>query len=93
MEQKKYMNSDITEEMLFELKQELRDLDFSWVTLLLTQIAEDNKVEQRFKDSLSEMKIYNVFNGGIRNPSWKVLVYNQALTLKERLQKKLAKAI
>lgn len=93
MAQSKKHKTEITEEMLKKLQEELRELDLSWVETLCDQIHDDKKVEQRFKDKLSERKIYNVFNGVVRNGAWKVLIYSQADVLKEKLTKKLSAAI
>lgn len=78
--------NSITEKMFKELQQELKDLNMQWVILLVKQIKEDKAIEKKFKE-VNDRKVYNVFNGIVKDGAWKLLIYQQAIGLKARLEK------
>jgi hypothetical protein len=81
------------EELLAQLKLDLRALDLKWTEKLEAQILADKTVDQVYKDDLNVRKIYNVFHNIVRDTGWKVLIYNQGKKLKAKLEKQIEKII
>ncbi len=85
----KAVKFEITLEDLKIIQAELRELDFNWKSKLCWQMKEDEKIDAKSRAVISDVRIYNTFNGIVRNGSWKVLVYGQAKLLRDRLRKEL----
>lgn len=75
------------------LQKELRKLDFSWAQHICNKITHDPTIEPSLKEGLKVQKIYNVFNGTLKNSFWQLLVWQHGQALKEELTSALSKAI
>lgn len=89
---KKTKASGVEMQLLLDIKEELRALDYGWVAKLEAQILADNEIEEEFRKNINTTKLYNVFNGIVTNNSWKVFILKQAKILRDKLQLQLQKA-
>lgn len=92
MATRKKKNATISPEKLKQLQQELKELNMQWVPLLVTKIKTDKTIDKAFK-GVNDRKVYNVFNGIVKNGAWKVVVYGKGSELKEELQSKLQQVV
>lgn len=77
-----------TPDQFKQLQKDLRELDLKWVSALMLRIAEDESVEEDLKNELTERKIYNVFNGIVKDGKWKMLIFTQATAYLDELKVK-----
>lgn len=75
------------------LQKELRKLSKNWAQLICEKIAHDPALDAGLKEGLKVMKIYNVFNGTLKNSFWQLTVWRHGQALKEELTAALSKAI
>lgn len=84
----------ISREQLTDLQCTLRELDTKWVQHLVDQINADDKIsgtQLSYQKEISVRKIYNVFNGIVRDNGWKIFIYGQAKKLMKELSTQLRK--
>lgn len=74
------------------LQGQLKRLNMQWVPLLIEQIKNDKEINKVYRQ-VNEKKVYNVFNGIIKNNAWRIMIYKQAGILKEKLEQELAEAV
>lgn len=68
------------------LQEELRTLDLQWVANLVKKIKEDENIDKDIRKAVTDRKIYNIFNGVLRNGHWRLVVYKQAKQMRDQLQ-------
>lgn len=68
------------------LQEELRELDLQWVANLVEVIKKDESVDKEIRKEISERKIYNIFNGVLRNGHWRLAVYTRAKQMRDQLK-------
>lgn len=82
----------ITKKKLKTLQSQLKELNMQWVDLLIEQMKKDKELEKNFRN-VNDKKIYNVFNGIVKNGAWKYQIYRQAMILKNSLEAKMAEVV
>lgn len=87
---KKETTVDITKDDFESLHKRLKELDNSWAETLVQMVndeIEKDPVAYKGMEACSRIKVYNVFNGVVRNTKWKMLIYAQGLEfIKEKEQ-------
>lgn len=63
-----------------------------WVPLLIEQMKSDKEIDKTYRQ-VNEKKVYNVFNGIVKNTAWKLVIFKQAVKLKEKLEQELAEVL
>lgn len=89
----KKVPTEITLEMMKELQTQLRGYDLAWKDRLVKQIEEDETVDLKFRKDIKASKLYNVLNGIVRDGAWKLMVYTQAVALRDAYKKEMEEAL
>jgi hypothetical protein len=85
--------TEITIEMMKDLQTQLRGYDLSWKDKLVKQIKEDKTIDLKYRKNIKQQKLYNVLNGIVRDPAWKLMVYTQAVILRDAYKSQLNEAL
>jgi hypothetical protein len=81
----------ITKKDLNKLKSSLQKLDKNWVQLLVVAIQNEGvKTNNDEFSACNPQKIYNIFNGVIRDGAWKVKAFEKGVEIKEAIEKKIS---
>ncbi len=78
--------SGITDEMLKNIQRDLKELNIGWVKLIIDKVKADTTVDKKTKKAFNDRKVYNVFNGVIKNGALRLLMYKHGAELKEELE-------
>lgn len=73
---------DITKDDFEKLHARLKELDNGWAETLVKMVndaIDEDPVKYAGMTKCERIKVYNVFNGVVRNTKWKMLVYAQGL--------------
>lgn len=89
---RKKAKARITHSDFSRLKKELKALNPKWVNKLVETISVDDTKDDSLND-VNEKKIYNIFNGQIKNGAWRAYVYKRAKELKTAMQIEIEEAI
>jgi hypothetical protein len=82
----------ITPKKLKTLQTQLKNLNIKWVNLLVEQMQNDDKLYKEY-GAIDGRKVYNVFNGVVKDGGWKLLMYKQGTKLKKKLETAMSKAV
>ena len=82
----------ITPQKLKTLQKQLKNLNIKWVTILVDQIQNDKSKADDF-NSIDDRKVYNVFNGIVKDGGWNLFLYKQGKKLKKKLENEVSKVV
>ncbi|HEU5290832.1 MAG TPA: hypothetical protein VFU05_09335 [Cyclobacteriaceae bacterium] len=79
---KEKVTSDLTKADFEKLHLRLRELDNGWAETLVQMVNRELDTDPVRYSSMTKcdrIKVYNVFNGVVRNTKWKMLIYAMGL--------------